>query len=233
MSLRADDPAAKVWLCVGPACALAFAQSGYLALAPNSRTPLLGRDGVANLFDFHSREFELRNFAKRVHRGVGQDIGRRLDIGEGQEHHIGGHRAVGSRHDLDRTAARGQPQHAARCNVKFAQCAGMQRTVCLWLHRIQNLGPPRHRPGVPMLQLPSRGQNHRIVGIGRLVGRNHLGGGEFCAVILAREPVGKDYRLTRIGGGERRIGHRAFGFQPVPSDVVERFHQQAHFGKNL
>ena len=84
-----------------------------------------------------------------------------------------------------------------------------------------------------MLQLPPRGQDHRELFVRRLRRRGHLRRGEPRPALGAREPVGEDDGLARVGFTERRVSHHMLPLQPFPRDVVERFHALLHLGENL
>src|SRR5438874_10155129 len=74
---------------------------------------LLRRDARGGLGPLHlgGAIFELGDFSERVERWVSQEVGRRLDEGEGNEHDAVGHAVVLASGELDRAAAGGHADH--------------------------------------------------------------------------------------------------------------------------
>ena len=89
--------------------------------------------------DPRGAELVLRDLADRVELRVGQDVGRRLDVGERDEHHALGHRAVDARLELDRAAPGRDPDRLARRHAEPAQLARMQARHRLRLERVEML----------------------------------------------------------------------------------------------
>ena len=117
---------------------------------------------------------ELGDLAERIERRIGQEVGRRLDIGERDEHHAVGDRVVLARRELDGAAAGRDPHEVAGRIPSRAIVAARQRGDRAGLERVEHGGAPRHRAGVPMLELPAGGEHHREFGVGHLVGRRQL-----------------------------------------------------------
>src|ERR1700738_4960822 len=74
-----------------------------------SAVRLLRRRAEFGLLGARRAELEFGNLAERIERGVGQQARRGLRITEWHEHHVLRHVAVGTHLDLDRAAARLQP----------------------------------------------------------------------------------------------------------------------------
>mmetsp|Transcript_22998 Transcript_22998/g.38834 ORF Transcript_22998/g.38834 Transcript_22998/m.38834 type:complete len:682 (+) Transcript_22998:1800-3845(+) len=109
----------------------------------------------------------------------------------------------------------------------------MERTVRLWLHRVQHGGAAGHRPGMPMLQLPTGGQDHRVLRVRNIIRRNNSRRCKPRTPIRAWEAIAKHNRLARVFGRQRGVGHRILRLQPVPSDVLQRLHVQLHFREHI
>lgn len=94
--------------------------------ADDGQAGLLRGKGFAHNFHPYGSEFEFRDLAIRIKRRVGQNIGRCLDKGKGQEHHVGANRPVRSRHDVDTAASGCQPDHVTRTCSKPLQRGWVQ-----------------------------------------------------------------------------------------------------------
>src|SRR5258708_14623283 len=114
-----------------------------------------------DLFDPCRAVLELGDLAKRVERRVGQEVRRRLDIGEGNEHDAVGHPIVLARGEFDRAAARRDTYEVARLDAEL--CDLMARKGCdgSWFQRVERGRAPGHRAGMPMLELPAGGEHER------------------------------------------------------------------------
>src|SRR5690606_35136736 len=65
--------------------------------------------------------FELGDLAERIELRIGEDVGRRLTIAEGNEDHPRRHVAVGTGRQLDRAPAGGYPDQVAPMAAEMAQ----------------------------------------------------------------------------------------------------------------
>ena len=62
----------------------------------------------------------------------------------------------------------------------------------LWLNGVQGLRAPGHGTGMPMLQQPPGGQDHRKIVIGLLIRRRQGGGNQFSFAVMGGEAFTED-----------------------------------------
>src|SRR6266567_7837461 len=118
--------------------------------------PLLRRLSYrADTLHLRGAEFEFRDFAERVERRVGQEIRGGLDISERDEHDAVRDGVVLARVKLDRAAPRGDADAVARRDAELGDLAAREIRHRARLERVERRGAARHRPGVPMLELPA------------------------------------------------------------------------------
>src|SRR5688572_20654717 len=68
-------------------------------------------------------ELELRNLAERVELRIGEQVRRRLDIGERDEHNAVRYRVVLTRVQFDRATPCGDADHVAGLDAELGDCA--------------------------------------------------------------------------------------------------------------
>src|SRR5262249_51336506 len=105
------------------------------------------------------------------------------------------------------------PRHfAAVRQSQPRQVLGMHFDKRSRLQGIENLGPPRHRARVPMLQEPPGIQHEGEFVVGQLVGRRVFARNEFAAAAGRRKAVAEEHGCAvarrRIGAGPD-LAHRA------------------------
>ncbi len=84
-----------------------------------------------------------------------------------------------------------------------------------------------------MLQDAPGRQNHRIVGVGQLVGRHDASRHQLALAAGGREGISEDNVLARLIGRSTGIGYSRLALQALPGDVVERLHHLGHLAKHF
>ena len=81
---------------------------------------------------------------------------------------------------------------------------------------------------MPMFQLPPGDQDHRILGIRPLVGRNDVGGHEFRSAGRRRKRLDEHHRIAGIAFLLAGIGDAVFLLQPLPGNTADARHGMSH-----
>ena len=95
-----------------------------------------------------------------------------------------GTRVVLARGELDHAAARRDPHHVAGLDAELRDRAARELRDRRRLERIEHGGAPRHRAGVPMLELAAGGEDERDTRRPAL----SSGGVSFAATSLPKPP---------------------------------------------
>ena len=98
--------------------------------------------------------------------------------------------------------------------------AGREAGDRLGLELVEHARAPGHRAGVPVLELPAGGQDHRVFVVGHLGRRHDRRRDQLAAAGGGREAVAEDDLVAGLVLGVAGIGHRALALEPLPGDAV-------------
>src|SRR4026207_905244 len=117
----------------------------------------------------------------------------------------------------------------------------MPRRDRLWFDVVEIRRTARHRPGVPVFELPARDQHHRVLGVRAFVGGDEIGRDELRATGRSGEAIYEDHRVAWIAFFDTWIRDRRLLFEPftrvacdrVPREAGDRVHAQSHLVEHL
>src|SRR4026208_832703 len=99
--------------------------------------------------------------------------------------------------------------------------------------RIEYRSAARHRAGMPMLELPSGDQYHRITEGRAPGGGNDVRGNELASSGGRRKVIGEYHRFAGVAFTLARIGHRTLALHALPGNSCDRWHRAAHLVEHL
>src|SRR5215469_7672510 len=108
---------------------------------------------VLDWLDLGGAILEFGNFPERVERRVGEQVRRRLHERERDEHDAVGNGVVLARNELDGAAPGRHAHHVAGLDAELDNRAAGKVGDGARLQRVERGGAPRHRAGVPVLEL--------------------------------------------------------------------------------
>ena len=123
-----------------------------------------------------------------IERRVGQQVGRRLVVGEGHEHRAVRRAVVAPHVDRDLAAARrARVITSPGCRPSARRSRRFIEAVAIGSSASSTRGAARHAAGVPVLELAAGDQHEGVLGIGPLVGRDDVGRHQLHAAVGGRE----------------------------------------------
>src|SRR4026207_647259 len=109
----------------------------------------------------------------------------------------------------------------------------MPRRDRLWFDVVEIRRTARHRPGVPVFELPARDQHHRVLGVRAFVGGDEIGRDELRATGRSGEAIYEDHRAAWIAFFDTWVRARRLPCEPFPRDACDRVHAQSHLVEHL